>query len=36
MLLKRDPPPRTYVLGDLSNVTALIDLLQSCGMELAR
>jgi hypothetical protein len=36
MLLKRDPPPRTYVLGDLSNVTALVDLLQSCGMELAR
>jgi hypothetical protein len=31
MLLKRDPPPRTYVVGDLSNVTALVELLQSCG-----
>lgn len=36
MLLKRDPPPRTYVLGDLSNVAALVDLLQACGLELAR
>ncbi len=36
MLLKRDPPPRTYVLGDLSNVAALVDLLHACGLELAR
>ena len=36
MLLKRDPPPRTYVLGDLSNVAALVDLMQACGLELAR
>jgi hypothetical protein len=33
MLLKRDPPPRTYVVGDLSNVPALVALFQSCGME---
>jgi hypothetical protein len=33
MLLKRDPPPRTSVVGDLSNVPALVALLQSCGME---
>jgi hypothetical protein len=35
MLLKRDPPPRTYVLGDLSNVAAIVDLLHACGLELA-
>ena len=36
MLVKRNPPPRAYVLGDLSNVTALIDLLESCGLDLMR
>ena len=35
MLLKR-VAATTYVLGDFSNVTALVDLLRSCGMELAR
>ena len=35
MLVKRHPP-RAYVLGDLSNVTALIDLLESCGLDLMR
>jgi hypothetical protein len=36
MLLKRDPPPRTYILGDLSDVAALVNFFQSCGMDLAR
>ena len=36
MLLKRFPPPRTYVLGTLSNVDALVRLLESCGLEPSR
>jgi hypothetical protein len=32
-LLKKMPPPRTYVLGDLSDTAALVDLLVSCGVE---
>ena len=36
MLLKRSPPPRTYVLGTLSNVDALVTLLESCGLEAVR
>ena len=32
MLVKRLPLPRTYVLGDLSNTQALVDLLESCGV----
>lgn len=33
VLLKRQPLPRTYILGDLSNTAALADLLVSCGVE---
>src|SRR5262245_7837077 len=33
MLVKRAPLPRVYVLGDLSNTRALMDLLESCGLE---
>jgi circadian clock protein KaiB len=36
MLLKRLPLPRVYVLGDLSNSAALLDLLESCGLEPTR
>jgi two-component system response regulator GlrR len=32
MLVKRSPLPRTYVLGDLSNTEALVELLESCGV----
>jgi hypothetical protein len=34
MLVTHRPRPRTYVLGDLSNATALVELLESCGLEL--
>jgi hypothetical protein len=33
VLLKRRPLPRAYVVGDLSNSTAVVDLLVSCGVE---
>jgi|SRR5215468_5976657 len=33
VLLKRYPLPRIYILGDLSNTTAIVDLLASCGVE---
>jgi hypothetical protein len=33
-LVKRTPLPRTYVMGDMSNSTVLVDVLQSCGLEL--
>jgi two-component system response regulator GlrR len=33
VLLKKQPLPRTYILGDLSNTAALVDLLVSCGVE---
>jgi len=33
VLLKKQPLPRTYILGDLSNSTVLMDLLVSCGVE---
>ena len=33
VLLKKQPLPRTYILGDLSNITVLMDLLVSCGVE---
>jgi two-component system response regulator GlrR len=33
VLLKKQPLPRTYILGDLSNTTALVGLLVSCGVE---
>lgn len=33
MLLKRQPLPRTYVIGNSLNVTALVELLESCGLE---
>ncbi|HEU5257463.1 MAG TPA: circadian clock KaiB family protein [Vicinamibacterales bacterium] len=33
MLLKKQPLPRTYIAGDLSNTAALVDLLVSCGVE---
>jgi len=33
VLLKKLPLPRTYILGDLSNTAALVDLLVSCGVE---
>ena len=36
MLVKRRPLPRTYVLGDLSNTEALVELLESCGVSLVR
>ena len=32
MLVKRQPLPRSYVLGDLSNAAPVIDLLESCGV----
>jgi two-component system response regulator GlrR len=36
MLLKRRPLPRTYVIGNQLNVTALVELLESCGVELLK
>ena len=36
MLVKRGPLPRTYVIGNLLNVSALVELLESCGLELIR
>ena len=33
-LVKRAPLPKTYVMGDLSDGAVLIDVLQSCGLEL--
>ena len=33
VLLKKQPLPRTCILGDLSNITVLMDLLVSCGVE---
>jgi hypothetical protein len=36
MLVKRHPLPRTYVVGDLSNLEPLVDLLKSCGVTLRR
>ena len=36
MLVKRHPLPRTYVLGDLSNTEALVELLESCGVSPVR
>ena len=36
MLLKRSPPPRTYVIGHALNSPALVELLESSGLELVR
>jgi hypothetical protein len=36
MLVKRQPLPRSYVLGDLSNAAPIIDLLESCGVRPTR
>jgi hypothetical protein len=36
MLVKRQPLPRTCVVGDLSNPAPLVDLLESCGLGLMR
>jgi len=36
MLVKRQPPPRTYVLGDLSNAEPVINMLESCGVRPTR
>ena len=33
LLVKRRPLPRTYLVGDLSNATMLLDLLSACGLE---
>jgi len=33
VLLKKLPLPRAYVVGDLSNTSALVDLLVSCGVD---
>jgi hypothetical protein len=33
VLMKRMPLPRAYVIGDLSNTAALVDLLVSCGVD---
>ena len=33
VLMKRLPLPRAYVVGDLSNTAALVDLLASCGVD---
>lgn len=33
VLMKRTPLPRAYVVGDLSNTAALVDLLASCGVD---
>jgi len=32
MLVKRSPLPRTFVLGDLSDAAAVVELLESCGV----
>jgi hypothetical protein len=32
MLVKRHPLPRTFVLGDLSDATPVMQLLESCGV----
>jgi len=32
MLVKRYPLPRTFVPGDLSDATAVVELLDSCGV----
>jgi hypothetical protein len=32
MLVKRAPLPRTFVVGDLSNAAAVVELLESCGV----
>jgi two-component system response regulator GlrR len=36
MLVKRHPLPRTYVLGDISNAAAVIDILEACGVRPTR
>jgi hypothetical protein len=36
MLVKRKPLPRAYVLGDLSNHTLVIDMLEACGVRPTR
>jgi len=36
VLLKKLPLPRAYVVGDLSNTAALVDLLASCGVDPVR
>jgi two-component system response regulator GlrR len=36
LLVKRQPLPRTYLVGDLSNPAPLVDLLESCGVGLVR
>ncbi|PYR67272.1 MAG: hypothetical protein DMF88_13430 [Acidobacteria bacterium] len=33
VLMKKRPLPRAYVIGDLSNTAALMDLLVSCGVD---
>ena len=33
VLLKKLPLPRAYFVGDLSNTSALVDLLASCGVD---
>ena len=33
VLMKKLPLPRAYVVGDLSNTAALVDLLASCGVD---
>lgn len=32
MLVKRSPLPRMFVVGDLSDATAVVELLESCGV----
>ena len=32
MLVKRSPLPRTFVVGDLSDAAAVMELLESCGV----
>ena len=36
MLVKRAPLPRTFVVGDLSNAAAVVELLESCGVSVRR
>ncbi len=36
MLVKRQPPPRTFVVGDLSDAAPLIYMLESCGVRPTR
>ena len=33
VLMKKHPLPRAFVIGDLSNTAALVDLLASCGVD---